>query len=1340
MNISEFPDQPHIDRVRESLWRRAPEPGKAAVMVGSGLSFNARPLDATASRPASWEGFTRVLVDHLYPDTGDPGFRSRARALRQAGATSGFLRLAQEYCVSFGRPALEQRIAETVRDERFEPGELHELLLQLPWADVLSTNWDTLLERTQPRLFERTYDIVKTLAEIHRARRPRLVKLHGSLPSHSPLIVTEEDFRRYPTAFAPFVNLVQQILMENVLCLIGFSGDDPNFLAWSGWVRDHLGQWAPPIYLADWLDLSAPQRRELESRNVIPIDLAHLPFSPGTSEDQRRRDALHFLLLDLKLGEPYPSADWPAPPARNVVVPDRLPFSLLSGIPVPGPRSEVDLPRLTGNPPTPEQVLAHFREVVAAWREQREAYPGWVVAPRSARNQVGSLLDLRHARICEGLRLAPPAEGLSMLRAVVWRYGIALTPLPPDIVERIDLVLEAVDPFREVIQDPGAAGLLPNLTWADLRAAWLEVALERLRVARELGDARQFTAWADRLAPHIEGHPSLAARARYERCLNALTRLDLRHVEEAIRHWHTDHLDPIWTLRRAGLFAELGMTDKAYDAGLSGLAEIRRRARRDRPDIASLSLESWALFFLEQFRLLRYRRRRLAAGLSETPAPTELAAESRGDAPSPSLPPTDRGESLEAQRPRFSPYRCDPADDFLGAWSDLSGQIPRPPEDRITRWQFDQGHITRTHKFRHGVQFPSDNLLPAYRARRLVEDAGLATQVDWTDLSASLLTRAAEWLLCTDPGTASVLLLRSTSQVDAEPFEAAFNRCRVALLTSQEVASLLDHAQRAAAQGEETIRGLAAEDHDRRRVSLRQTVIGVELASRLAIRLEPNRAHALLSWALQLTRSATFQQQRDLGQQLSPLFRRIIDALGPHLTTADALDLFSQPIPGLEGFDPLERTRWPDAADLLQFHPPIDPPSMTSPERQAAIDRLLRVASRPAPWVRACAFGRLQLLDRWQWLTAEERHSFAEALWRPALDQNGWPADSGFEPWEFAALPELESGNAAVNFRRLYLSPGGRQFEAPLSAEFLINLSNATSSLPWQPGGLQLSPTEAEHVARKILSWWQTGKAQALAGPQPHVPAYRVEDFQEYLVSALVNAVLPALPRPLPPQAPASFDEPFAGATESVLIDQLLEMVQGLRDLHYPVELTLPELVRLSPQHADELLGWLRRGLVSLNERPARAGVQAVARWWDGACAGRLSPPPEDLLRELALIVSERRPSNLIPALRATAWIVSDKTLPGIDPRTLPLRETFIELLVAGLDYLAEIAAYEQILPVTGPEASKKSYEIVEQRKLCVALARALAATGRGGSTSVHRWIQFGEVDPLPDVRRTEVT
>lgn len=73
--------------------------------------------------------------------------------------------------------------------------------------------------------------------------------MHGSFPSMHPFIITSEDYRSYPHKFASFVNTVQQSMLENTFCMIGFSGNDPNFEKWIGWIRDNLIENAPLIYL-----------------------------------------------------------------------------------------------------------------------------------------------------------------------------------------------------------------------------------------------------------------------------------------------------------------------------------------------------------------------------------------------------------------------------------------------------------------------------------------------------------------------------------------------------------------------------------------------------------------------------------------------------------------------------------------------------------------------------------------------------------------------------------------------------------------------------------------------------------------------------------------------------------------------------------------------------------------------------------------------------------------------------------------------------------------------------------------------------------------------------------
>ena len=71
-----------------------------------------------------------------------------------------------------------------MRDDDFKPEDVHIRLLCLPWRDVFTTNWDTLLERSLTSVHERKYSIVRNKDEIPLADQPRIVKLHGSFPAH----------------------------------------------------------------------------------------------------------------------------------------------------------------------------------------------------------------------------------------------------------------------------------------------------------------------------------------------------------------------------------------------------------------------------------------------------------------------------------------------------------------------------------------------------------------------------------------------------------------------------------------------------------------------------------------------------------------------------------------------------------------------------------------------------------------------------------------------------------------------------------------------------------------------------------------------------------------------------------------------------------------------------------------------------------------------------------------------------------------------------------------------------------------------------------------------------
>lgn len=225
-----FTDQKYIDQIRNRLWCGR-EFGQAAVMVGSGFSRNAERSSLSALAFPLWDELSESMFDSLYPKG---SIRKEDLDIMRIKAISGVgtLKLASEYETVFKRRALEDLLIESISDSSYLPGKLHKLLLSLPWSDVFTTNYDTLLEKALPSVYDRKYDLILSASDIPGGMKPRIVKLHGSFPSHRPFIITEEDYRTYPTKFASFVNMVQQSLMENAFCLIGFSGEDPNFLYW----------------------------------------------------------------------------------------------------------------------------------------------------------------------------------------------------------------------------------------------------------------------------------------------------------------------------------------------------------------------------------------------------------------------------------------------------------------------------------------------------------------------------------------------------------------------------------------------------------------------------------------------------------------------------------------------------------------------------------------------------------------------------------------------------------------------------------------------------------------------------------------------------------------------------------------------------------------------------------------------------------------------------------------------------------------------------------------------------------------------------------------------------
>ncbi|MBV4414669.1 SIR2 family protein [Clostridium tyrobutyricum] len=281
----------YIRDIANHLWNPG-EYGYASLMVGAGFSKNAVSLNLDVGMP-DWSELACRIYEELYPKPEiNIGEWEKNKIINTSGRN--VLKLAEEYSAVFGHNKLDKIVDGNISNDEYIPGRLHQDLLDLPWNDIFTTNYDTLLERTIGN-----YSIVYKQEDLQGSKRPRIVKVHGSIPDSKPYIITEEDYRTYPQKYAAFVNTVQQAMLETQLCLIGFSGDDPNFTKWTGWLRDNMGENCPRIYLCGVFD-DFPESEKIlfQNRNIIVVNLGELIESKNYSN--KYQEAIKQFISEIK--------------------------------------------------------------------------------------------------------------------------------------------------------------------------------------------------------------------------------------------------------------------------------------------------------------------------------------------------------------------------------------------------------------------------------------------------------------------------------------------------------------------------------------------------------------------------------------------------------------------------------------------------------------------------------------------------------------------------------------------------------------------------------------------------------------------------------------------------------------------------------------------------------------------------------------------------------------------------------------------------------------------------------------------------------------------------------
>ena len=1027
-----FPDIANVMCIREALWRHK-SMGCASIMVGAGFSRNADRTSSSTRPMPIWSELTVNLCHALYPMDD----RLRNKALAEAGGTSGFLRLAQEFRTAFGPGALNDRIRSLVPDMDYRPGDLHKRLMRLPWSDVFSTNWDTLLERSRPDVLDRDYDVIHSMSDIPFTKRPRITKLHGSFPNYEPLIFTEEDYRTYPTQFAPFVNLVQQSMMETIFCLIGFSGDDPNFLHWSGWVRDNLGHSAPKMYLIGWLELSNHRRRMLETRNVMPIDLSALPGADKWPPDARHSYATEWFIATMEMGKPFDFLRWPSPPYPTSHAPSYL--GLIPPNHQTPPRNEIFIypvaPVATKKNDAKEVVSPP--DAIGDWAHNRKLYPGWIVAPYRVRNfLIRTVNNWLHA--FDILPTMTPANTLKCLSEIAWRTDKALIQFPRQYEDISYETLKYVDYLNHAID---GIGISNSSDWSDILAGANSLALALSRNARHAGNRTKFDGALQFFEPQRDHDASISNCITYEHCLWDLAVGDLAILRSRLDSWKLAPEEALWNIRKAGLLSGLHDDVVAFDILKSTLDEIRRGRHRDVDDITSFSQEGWAMFL------------RLAYNYQNPFTPATIAV--ADDMPKP----------FERWR-ELNNYDCNSYLDYQTLLATLRANVVSQSGPRKTQL-FDLGQHSTSYSL---IQGAPERLLSAFQMVMLGEATGvplvansLVLLAEGVKLAAEILTDIEPWISC---------YLACQCQNSDKFFERVFSRQQIAILPDHIVIMLRDASSRRVSYALTKMGAGLNRDFDSEMINN-----GFEILSRVSMRLSPDQLKKLLTEAIGYFRSPIFRaMSRIFGSSLQALMSRILESLPPS-ELADVLPmLFSLPVPKQEGIA-IDDNCWADPCTLLPtwFRRHKTTPATRDPAWSAIVSQLIFWVSSQASANRSAAVYRLMRLSEFEILDDNESKQFARALWKDSqIDSSGLPKFTNLLPFAFLRLPQ-EAPNQARDALYDYIDLQSLVGEEHL-LRALREIGDIVRELTRLEGLFSLPDSSQINLTKMIAAWATHGR------------------------------------------------------------------------------------------------------------------------------------------------------------------------------------------------------------------------------------------------------------------------
>ena len=327
-------------------------------------------------------------------------------------------------------------------------------------------------------------------------------------------------------------------------------------------------------------------------------------------------------------------------------------------------------------------------------------------------------------------------------------------------------------------------------------------------------------------------------------------------------------------------------------------------------------------------------------------------------------------------------------------------------------------------------------------------------------------------------------------------------------------------------------------------------------------------------------------------------------------------------------------------------------------------------------------------------------------------------------------LPEPEPDLAKKRFHSKWLATSSPQDGVSVD-DILWQVGTAISRLPAHGQSLTLSSEEQNHLVALVAKWAETP-----------LPRHFFPQIEAQLREPIIHAIS-GLPSVL-----SNVKIPKSTA------EKLYKKILDLDESKIPGRELVAGLATALPERFDELVSFMKIGLGSNSYRIAEDAAKGLYYWLRTTTSVNIHfrSPPQELIREIGVIIATRRKSALRQALEIAKWIYVE----GNREQKMAIGQLTLDglsFLAVELQYSCKNDQYDGSMAKAFWTAltieSEDDWDhdrdddidiVPLLRSRCVDLALAMKESDFGNNAAVARWIEIADIDTLPEIRYAKKT